>query len=69
MAGVSLRGSPERPLHEAVKEKPGLCWIPQDVTDVRVLGYLPKKAADQNQFAMWNQPKREKCAAVNRAKS
>lgn len=33
VAGVSLCGSPERPLHEAVKEKPGLCWIPQDVTD------------------------------------
>ena len=37
--GVSLNGGLERPLHEAVKLKPGLPWRPQHIRHVRVLGY------------------------------
>jgi hypothetical protein len=63
MAGVSLRGGPERPLCEAVKLKPGLPWRSQDVGGSIVLGFLSRKAATWR----WNQPKREKCVAVNKA--
>jgi hypothetical protein len=35
---------------------------PQDVGGARVLGRLLRKAANQ----IWNQPKREKCVAVNK---
>ena len=46
MAGVSLHGDQERPLHEAVKVKPGLPWRPQDIGDARAVGNLSKKAAN-----------------------
>ena len=48
---------------EAVKLKPGLPWRTQDVRDARVVGYLPRRAANRE----WNQPKRKKCAAVSKA--
>ena len=35
----------------------------QDVRDARVAGYLPGKAVNKE----WNQPKRKKCVAVNKA--
>lgn len=63
MAGKSLHGGPERPLHEAVKEKPGLYWRPQDAGDDRAVGYLPRSGA----YSEWNQFKREKCVAVSKA--
>lgn len=37
MAGEFLHGSPERPLREAVKAKPGLCWRSQDVGGARAM--------------------------------
>ena len=40
--------------------KPGLPRRPQDA---RVLGYLPRRAVTRE----WNQPRREKRVAVNRA--
>ena len=43
---------------EVVKLK--LPWIPQDVRDVRIVGYLPRKAANRE----WNQPKRTKFVAA-----
>ena len=54
--------SPERPLHEAVKVKPGLLQRPQDVGDERVLGHLPRKAVNRK----WNQSMRKKCVAINK---
>jgi hypothetical protein len=48
---------------EAVKVKPGLPWKTQDVRDARIIGHLPRKAANRK----WNQPKRSKCVSVNRA--
>jgi len=54
-SGKSLHGGPEKPLHGAVKVKPGLCWRPQDVRDARAVGYLPRRAAHRK----WNQPKRK----------
>ena len=44
--------------------KPGLPWRAQDVRDATAMGYLPRGAANRE----WNQPKRKKCAAVNKAK-
>ena len=64
MSGVSLHGGIERPLCEAVRVKPGLPWGPEDVGDVRFVGYLPKRAANRE----WSQPKRKKCVVVNKAK-
>jgi hypothetical protein len=46
---------------EAVKMK--LPWILQDVRDARAMGYLPRKAANRE----WNQTKRKKFVAVNKA--
>ena len=63
MSGLSLHGSLERLLCEAVKMKPGLPWRPQDAGDVRAMGYLPRKAANRED----NQPKRKKCVVVNKA--
>ena len=37
--------------------------ITQDVTDPRVIGYLPRRASNGN----WNQPKENKYAALNKA--
>ena len=45
---------------EAVTLK--LPWRPQDVRDVRAMGYLLKKAANRE----WNQPRRKKFVAVNK---
>jgi len=50
-----LHGNPERPLCEAIKVKPGFYWRPQAVGYDRVIGNLPKRAADK----VWNQPKRK----------
>lgn len=60
--GVSLHGGPERPLCEAVKEKPG--WRVQDVTDTRAVGYLLRKAASRKCSLL----KRKKCVAVDKLK-
>ena len=38
-------------------------WRPQDVGDVRAVGYLPRKAA----YSEWNPFKRKKCVAVSKA--
>ena len=62
MSGVSLNEGLERSLCEAVKVKPGLPWRPQDVGDARVMGYLPRKAANRE----WNQLKRKMCVAVDK---
>ena len=53
----------ERPLCEAVRLKSRLPWKTQDVRDARAVGNLLRKAAHRE----WNQPKRKKCAAVNKA--
>jgi hypothetical protein len=45
-----------------MKVKPGFHWQPKDGRDARVVGYLPRRAANR----VWNQPKREKCIAVNK---
>ena len=37
--------------------------ITQDVTDPRVIGYLPRRATN----GKWNQPKKKKYAALNKA--
>jgi hypothetical protein len=37
-------------------------WKSKDVKDVRVVGYLLRKAANRE----WNQPKRKKFVAVNK---
>ena len=63
MSGISLNGGLERPLCEAVKLKPGLPWRTQDVRDAKIMGYLPRRAANRE----WNQPKRKKCVAVTEA--
>lgn len=47
MSGVPLHGGPERPLYEAVKVKHGLPCRPQGDGDARVMGYLPRRAADR----------------------
>ena len=60
---MSLNEGPEKPLHEAVKMKPGLCWETQDVGDSRTIRYLLRKAAD----LIWNQSKKKKCTVVNKA--
>lgn len=57
-----LHGGPEKPLHEAVKAKPGFHWIPQDVRNARVVRYLPKKVVDRE----WDQLMRKKCVTVNK---
>lgn len=54
MPEVSLHGGLERPLHEAVKLKPGLPQKSQDVGDARAMGYRPRRAANR----VWNQAKR-----------
>lgn len=54
VTGKSLHGGQERPLHEAMKVKPGLYWRPQDVGDDRAVVYLPRTAAHRE----WNQFKR-----------
>ena len=45
-----------------MKLKPGLPWRTQDVRDARVMGYLLRRAANRE----WNQPKKERCATVNK---
>lgn len=64
MPEVSLHRGRERPLHKALKMKPGFHGRLWDVGDVRVLEYLSKGAADQ----VWSLPKREKCVTVNKMK-
>jgi hypothetical protein len=49
-------------LYEAVKLKPRFPWRFKDVIDAKVIRHLPKKTANR----MWNQPKKEKCVAVNK---
>lgn len=61
MAGQSLHRGLERPLHEAVKVKLGLCWGPQDVGDARAMGRLPRRAGNRSGTTL-----REKCVAVNK---
>ena len=51
----SLRGIPERPLHEALKVKVGLYWRSQHIEKARDMRYLPKRATDREK----NQTKRE----------
>ena len=46
---------------EAVTLK--LPWRLKDVKDARAMGYMLRKAANRE----WNQPKRKKCVAVNKA--
>ena len=55
MSGVSMNGGLEKPLCEAVKLKPVLPRRTQDVGDARIMGYLPRRAANR----MWNQPQEE----------
>jgi hypothetical protein len=47
VAGVSLNEGSERPLHEAVKAKPGLLWRPQNDRDARAMGCLLRKAVNR----------------------
>jgi hypothetical protein len=61
---MSRYGGPEGPMHKAVKVKPGFTWSLEDFGDARVLVYLPRRAGSRE----WNQPKREKCVAANKAK-
>lgn len=60
VAGEGLPGDPERPLNEAVKVKPELCWRPQSVGNATTMGSLPRRAAHRE----WDQPKRS--VAVSR---
>ena len=60
---MSLYGVPETPLCEAVKVKPELLWRPPNIGDAGTMGYLLNRTDNRK----WNQPKREKCVAVNRA--
>ena len=46
MSGVTLHEDPEKSLYEAVKVKPGLPGMPQDVGDARVMGYMPRRAVE-----------------------
>lgn len=52
-----LHRGPERPVREAVNVRF------QDVGDVSVIGYLPRKAANR----VWKQPKRQKYIAVSKS--
>lgn len=63
MLGVSLHGGQERLSCEAVKVKPELYWRPQDFGDAKVMQYQSWRAA----YRVWDQPKRRKCVAVNKA--
>ena len=48
VSGVSLNGGlVEGPLSESAQLKPGLPWKTQDVRDARVMGYLPRTAANE----------------------
>lgn len=60
---MSLSGGPERPLYNTAKEKPGMLWRPQEVRDTRAMEYVLKRPANR----VWSQPKRKKCAAINKA--
>ena len=40
-------------MFKAVKLKPGLPWRTQGVRDVRVMGYLPRRAANRE----WTRPR------------
>lgn len=51
-----------RPLYEAMKGKPRLPWIPQNIGHARVVGYLLRKAANRK----WKQSKRKECVLVSR---
>lgn len=62
MSWMFLREGQKRPFCEAVKVKTELLQRPQEVRDDRVVGYLPRRAAN----SMWDQPKREECVAVNK---
>lgn len=55
MSGVSLNAALDRPLRKTQKLKHGLLWKPQEVADVRVMGYLMRKATNRE----WKNPKRE----------
>lgn len=46
MSRVSLYVGPERPLHQVVGGKPGLCGRPQDVGGARVMGFLSRETED-----------------------
>lgn len=56
-----LCGPPERPLCEAVKVKPGLCWKLQDVIDARA-----RTPAQESCLLSGTSP-REKCIAADKA--
>jgi len=45
--GDFLHGGLEGSLCEAVKVKPGLPWRPEVVGNARVMGYLPRRAANK----------------------
>ena len=51
-------------MHDAAKIKPALLQRLQEIKDARAMGYLLRKATSRE----WNQPKRKKYAAVNKAK-
>lgn len=44
-AGVSQQGGPNKPLHKAVKVKPRLYWIFQNVRGARTMTYLLSRIA------------------------
>ena len=60
----SLQGARMRTILEAVMVKPGLPWRPHYFRDTRAIKYLPRRTANRE----WNQPKRKKCVAINKAK-
>ena len=63
MTRVSLHVVLERPLHQAVEVKPGLCGRPQDVGGARVTVFLPRETED----FLGNQSEKEReCVAVNK---
>lgn len=49
---------------DTVKRESGFQRRLEDVEDARAISYLPRRTGSQ----VWNQPKREKCIAVNQAK-
>jgi hypothetical protein len=56
MTGLeSLQVAPEKAMHEAVKVRKKLQWIPQDVGNARNVEHLTRKGAGNK----WNQPQRK----------
>lgn len=61
VSGEFLKKGSERKIAYTMKMEPGLSWRCQDIGDIRVMGYLPRKTAG----CVWNQTRREKYVVAN----